>query len=259
MPATSDELTNVLLIEDNPTDVRLVEELLRSAPSDHFNIITASTLAKGLEHLAADQVDVILLDLGLPDSQGFDTFRTVDEHANNIPIIILTVSANEELGLMAIRAGAQRFFSKDVLTPDGAYAEMFPQIIHYAIEHKRVEAELQKEHEEVRRLNNALESKTEELRTANEELERRVEERTEELQTANENLLHEMGERLNAEQETQSRAHNTFILNKIIHALNEAPDLPTLYERALTTILEQLKLESGLIATVSDTGRLTVE
>ncbi|MGZ4883223.1 MAG: GAF domain-containing protein, partial [Halobacteriota archaeon] len=93
----------------------------------------------------------------------------------------------------------------------------------------------------------------------NEELERRVEERTEELQTANENLLHEMGERLNAEQETQSRAHNTFILNEIIHVLNEAPDLPTLYERALTTILEQLKLESGLIATVSDTGRLTVE
>ncbi|MGZ4916159.1 MAG: PAS domain S-box protein [Halobacteriota archaeon] len=165
---------NVLLIEDNPTDVRLVQEILRGAPSDHFNIISASTLAQGLDHLSSDHVDIILLDLGLPDSQGLDTFQTIEEHASDLPIIILTVSANEELGLRAIRAGAQRFFSKDVLTPDGAYAEVFPQVIYYAIEQKRAEAELQKARGEVEKLN-------EELCIANEKLEHRVQERTEEL------------------------------------------------------------------------------
>ncbi len=86
-----DEGVTVLLIEDNPTDVRLVQELLRDAPNGPFSIITTSTLAQGLERLASDDVDVVLLDLGLPDSQGFDSFRTIDARAPNLPIIVLTV------------------------------------------------------------------------------------------------------------------------------------------------------------------------
>ncbi len=179
---------NVLLIEDNPTDVRLVQEILRGTPSDFFNIISVSTLAKGLEHLSSDHVDVILLDLGLPDSQGLDSFYALEERARDTPIIILTISATEELGVQAIRAGAQRFFSKEVLTPDGAYSELFPQVIHYAIEQKRVEADLRRSNERVRQLN-------ERLRVANEELkhERQTDaahlvDINEELQVTNEEL-----------------------------------------------------------------------
>jgi len=171
----------VLLVEDDPTDVRLVQELLCSAPSSNFNIIAASTLAEGLEHLSSDDIDVILLDLGLPDSQGLDSFRAVKEHVGDVPIIILTVSTDEALGLRAIRAGAQHFFSKDVLTPDGANAEMFSQVIRSAVEHKRVETALRQAQEEVQALNEKLQSTTEELRTANETLEERVQQRTEKL------------------------------------------------------------------------------
>ncbi|MGZ4913862.1 MAG: hypothetical protein ACXV5E_07675 [Halobacteriota archaeon] len=59
---------NVFLIEDTPSESRLVRELLRDAPNDYFTTINASTLAEGLERLAADNGDVILLDLDLPDS-----------------------------------------------------------------------------------------------------------------------------------------------------------------------------------------------
>ncbi len=142
MQIQRDELINVLLIEDNPTDVRLVQELLRDAPNGRFTIITASTLAQGLNHLDSDHIDVVLLDLGLPDSQGFDSFRTINTRAPDVPIVVLTVSTDEDLGRRIVLEGAQQFFSKDVLTPDGAYVEMFPRMIRYAIERKRTEEAL---------------------------------------------------------------------------------------------------------------------
>ncbi len=255
----TEEAINVLLIEDNPADVRLVKEVLRGAPSDRFNIISASTLAQGLKRLAADHVDVVLLDLGLPDSQGFDTFRAVNDSARNLPIIVLTVSTDEEIGLKAIRAGAQRFFSKDALTPDGAYGEIVPQMIRHSIEQKQMEAELQQRNEQVRRLNMELASTTQELRTINRELELRMNGRTEELGIANEELLREIGERVTAENDVEARAHNTAALNAIIHVLNEAPDLPTLYERALTTTAHQLGFDSGVVGTVTDSERVTMQ
>ncbi len=152
MQTTSAESIRVLLIEDNPTDVRLVQELLRDAPTGQFTIITASTLAAGLHHLDSDTIDVVLLDLGLPDSQGFDSFHAIDTHAPDVPIVVLTVSTDEELGRRIVLEGAQQFFSKDVLTPDGAYTEMFPRMIRYAIERKRIEAALRRNEAELRML-----------------------------------------------------------------------------------------------------------
>ncbi|MGZ4891371.1 MAG: GAF domain-containing protein [Halobacteriota archaeon] len=245
---------NVLLIEDNPTDVRLVQEILRGSPSDHFNIISASTLAQGLERIAADHVDIILLDLGLPDSQGFDTFQAVEEHASDLPIIILTVSANEELGIMAIRAGAQRFFSKDVLTPDGAYAEMFPQIIRYSIEHKQTEEELQKAHEDLQAVNKKLRSTSLALRTANEGLEERVQERTEELasmneelRVSNEELHHEIKHRTNAEQAARTHARYLDILNRVMRAGTEADTVQTALSSMVSTAVELTNFDGGII------------
>ncbi len=254
----TDTPINVLLIEDNPTDVRLVQEILRGTPDYHFNIIPAPTLAKGLGHLASDRIDIVLLDLGLPDSQGFDTFQAVEKQAPDLPVIILTVSATEELGFKAIHAGAQRFFSKDVLTPDGAYAEMFPQIIRYAIEHKRVEAELQQQHKRVQRLNEELEAKTEELRAVNEELEKRVEERTAELTEIAAWLKHEVAVRQQAEATIKHRARELEIINDIITIGNTARDLSTLLSEILTKTLDFTDFEIGHVRLLRN-STLTLE
>lgn len=71
----------ILLIEDNPGDARLVQEALSEAGSSQFEMVVSKDLTKGLTHLASHSVDVILLDITLPDSTGFDTFQTVNEKA----------------------------------------------------------------------------------------------------------------------------------------------------------------------------------
>jgi len=68
------ESINILLIEDNPGDVRLVREMLAEKVGRLFDVQSVDRLATGLAHLAAGGIDVMLLDLALSDSQGFDTF-----------------------------------------------------------------------------------------------------------------------------------------------------------------------------------------
>ena len=131
---------------------------------------------------------------------------------------------------------------------------------------KRAEESLQQSHEEVQSLNEELQSTNEELRMANEELAYRVQERTEELasmneelRVSNEELRHETAERTRAEKDARGHAQRAAILNDIVRVLNEAEDLPTLYDRALTTTIDQLEFKSGLIATKADTGYLEVQ
>ncbi|MGZ4903016.1 MAG: PAS domain S-box protein [Halobacteriota archaeon] len=144
--------TTILLIEDSPSDARLIKELLHGPSSDSFHVITASTLSQGREMLSANSVDVILLDLGLPDSQGIDTFRAVYDDASHLPIIILTVSDDELLGQQAVREGAQRFVSKDVLTLGASYAGIFTRMIRFTIEQKRTEVALKASEEQLQTL-----------------------------------------------------------------------------------------------------------
>ncbi len=66
--------TKILLVEDNPGDARLIREMLAEAGGDSFELEWASHLSDGLECLSAGKVDLVLLDLGLPDSRGIDTF-----------------------------------------------------------------------------------------------------------------------------------------------------------------------------------------
>jgi len=71
----------VLLIEDNPGDARLVKEMLSETQVAEFDLIWVDRLATGLQRLTEERVDVVLLDLSLPDSQGFQTFSSVHERA----------------------------------------------------------------------------------------------------------------------------------------------------------------------------------
>ncbi|MGZ4883199.1 MAG: PAS domain S-box protein [Halobacteriota archaeon] len=153
-----DRATTILLIEDSPSDTRLIEELLHQSSPDSFTVLTASTLVKGLELLSRNSVDVILLDLGLPDSQGIDTFRAINEHASHLPIIILTISDDESLGQQAVHEGAQRFVSKDVLTLGTPYAGIFTRMIRFTIEQKRTETALAESERHYRELVNSLDA-----------------------------------------------------------------------------------------------------
>ncbi len=103
---------NVLLIEDNPGDTRLVMAYLQERFGSDCTVRGASTLATGLASLRAAPADIVLLDLGLPDSTGLDTFFAVSAVAPNTPVVILTGDDDEEAALDALRVGAEDYLAK---------------------------------------------------------------------------------------------------------------------------------------------------
>lgn len=124
----------LLLIEDNPGDVRLLEEMLAEAGEDSFVLESADRLSTGLERLAIGDIDVVLVDLSLPDSRGAATFAQVQAQAPHVPIIILSGLDDEELALQAVRSGAQDYLVKGQVT-----SVLLTRAVQYAIERKRAD------------------------------------------------------------------------------------------------------------------------
>lgn len=102
----------LLLVEDNPGDAQLVSEMLTCEPKEAFQIIVAPALAKALHVLQTNTVDVILLDLRLPDGTGVDVVRAIRQVAPEVPIVVLTGLDDETLALSCIDAGAQDYLPK---------------------------------------------------------------------------------------------------------------------------------------------------
>jgi two-component system, cell cycle response regulator len=129
------ERTRVLLVEDNPGDARLVREALNDGLPGQFMVHVAESLKQALERLrsAIDEVDVILLDLSLPDSQGLETYRAVHSQCPTCPILVLSGLNDESIALKAVNEGAQDFLRKARV--DG---ELLPRAIHYAMERNRL-------------------------------------------------------------------------------------------------------------------------
>jgi PAS domain S-box-containing protein len=125
---------NVLLVEDNPGDARLIREMLNDVPAARLRLHHADRLAAGLERL--DGVDVVLLDLSLPDSQGLETFRRLRDRAPEMPIVVLTGLADETLAVRAVQEGAQDYLPKGQV--DG---QLLVRSMRYAIERQRAEEE----------------------------------------------------------------------------------------------------------------------
>jgi DNA-binding response OmpR family regulator len=92
----------VLLIEDNPGDARLIEEMIREDPGAPFLVHCADRLSRGLEHLAGGETGLVLLDLSLPDSMGLETFARVYAHSPTVPIIVLTGNVDQKVALSAV-------------------------------------------------------------------------------------------------------------------------------------------------------------
>jgi diguanylate cyclase (GGDEF)-like protein len=131
-------LIHVLLIEDNPADALLLREAVRDDGLSSFEFTIEESLMAGLELLRQAQFDVVLLDLGLPDSQGLKSFETVHSVFPEIPVVVLSGSADQRLALEAVQSGAQ-----DYLVKGPAGWEMAPRAMRYAIERKRMEERLQ--------------------------------------------------------------------------------------------------------------------
>jgi diguanylate cyclase (GGDEF)-like protein len=129
---------SVLLIEDNPGDARLIREMIGQAPDASFELHLADRLSRGLERLAAGEIALVLLDLSLPDSAGLDTFAKVYAESPAVPIIVLTGNDDQTLALSAVKAGAQDYLVKGRLD-----AELLLRSMHYSIERKRYQVQLE--------------------------------------------------------------------------------------------------------------------
>ena len=108
----SDTRFEVLLIEDNEGDARLLREMLRESRGVSFELVCANRLSAGLDALRGGTIDMVLLDLSLPDSQGLDTLREVFRRTSDIPIVVMTGMEDETLALKAVQLGAQDYLVK---------------------------------------------------------------------------------------------------------------------------------------------------
>ena len=108
---------NVLSVEDNPGDARLIGELLVESDLP-FSVENVERLSDGLARLRRGGVDVVLLDLSLPDSSGLETLTAMRAEAPDVPIVVLTGHGDEpQLGLEAVRQGAEDYLVKGELVP----------------------------------------------------------------------------------------------------------------------------------------------
>ncbi|MBS1701077.1 MAG: response regulator [Armatimonadetes bacterium] len=106
----------LLLVEDNPGDADLVVELLEESGS-HYKVLRATRMSEAVDKLKNSEVDVVLLDLRLPDSSGLDSLREIKSVAEQIPIVILTGLEDESLAMECINAGVQDYLAKSELKP----------------------------------------------------------------------------------------------------------------------------------------------
>lgn len=128
----TNELIRVLLIEDSLEDSRLIQEFLSDGTDVKFDLVRADRLSVGLTRLQRGGIDLVLLDLLLPDSQGLETFRRVRTHAPDVPVVILSGVEDDVLAMQAVREGAE-----DYLVKGNVRGRSLVRVIRYTIERHR--------------------------------------------------------------------------------------------------------------------------
>lgn len=135
-------MIKILLVEDNPGDVRLLEELFKDVNNFPVEIRNAARLGVAFANLRQESFDIILLDLTLPDSKGLETLTSMLENAPDLPIILLTGMHDESLGIEALKQGAQDYLLKGEVD-----SNLIVRSIRYAIERKHLLVEMEKARE----------------------------------------------------------------------------------------------------------------
>ena len=130
------DIIKVLLIENNTENFASARELTEEG-TYKFDVICAKTLVEGLECFKKDIIDVVLLDLDLPDSNGLEALKKIKAKASQVPVIVLTASKDDDFAVKAIREGAQ-----DSLTKKQIDSDFLGRSIRYAIERGYAESEL---------------------------------------------------------------------------------------------------------------------
>ena len=128
-----------LLIEDNPADAGLIRQALVDVPNATFEVEWVDRLHPGLARLATGEIDLILLDLILPDSHGISTFTTVHVCAPEVPIIVLTGLDDEGLALKAVREGAQDYLVKGQVGSRSLVRPMQVAVVRHRLHGERIE------------------------------------------------------------------------------------------------------------------------
>ena len=170
----SSETVPILLVEDNIEHVALIRQLLASPELSHFQLTAAGSLGEALDRLKRGNIELILLDLTLPDSEGLETFIRIAEAAPRTALVVLSGINDVELAIETVQLGAQ-----DYLVKGRVDNHLLLRAMHYAIERKRVQTELQR---------------------GRDDLEYRVRERTAALVQTNAKLQQEIADRRKAEE-----------------------------------------------------------
>lgn len=131
------EFLRILLVEDSQTDAILIERALRSVSPHGYTIQKVETLSQALRVLGEDEFNVVLLDLSLTDTLGFNGLLSIQQFAPKLPVIILTAHQDEEMALSAVQHGAQDYLFKDRM--DG---QTIKRAMRYAIQRKLFEGVL---------------------------------------------------------------------------------------------------------------------
>lgn len=126
-----------MIVEDTPSDNYLIEEMLMSSSLTISNIYSAERLEDAIKLLKEFSIDLVLLDLSLPDSIGIDSVARLREIGQKIPIIILTGYNDSEMAFEALKHGAQDYLVKGEFN-----AGFLVKSIQYSIERKKLQNEL---------------------------------------------------------------------------------------------------------------------
>ena len=152
---TSTEPRQILLVEDNPSDARLIEEYVTERTWPEIDAAAPTIdhvvrLASAVEAVTP-QVDVVLLDLGLPDSSGLETLDQMLDTSDTPPVVVLTGLDDERAGVDAVEQGAQDYLVKNDLTP-----RLLQQTLRYAIQRERHQRQLRQRNEQLQQRNAEL-------------------------------------------------------------------------------------------------------
>jgi two-component system, cell cycle response regulator len=129
-------VTKILVVEDNPGDVRLLQEALREIPDCVFEVEHRLTLTEAVASLEKNMPDMVLCDLGLPDASGLESVQYIREAAPSVALVVLTVANDTTMALEALKAGAQDYLVKQQID-----SRSLARALRYAMERQRVHLE----------------------------------------------------------------------------------------------------------------------